>query len=356
MKKTLFAIISLLLCFSLLFAACDEGSVDESSKAQSDVTLSGTISNSSSQANKPWYDTSVPENYVSHGMNYSSASSEIESEASSEVSDDSSEKSDDTTSGILDIEGVVTDFPSRAATSYRIAYTKSSALNAIDCVTNVGMSTPVTAIFDGSVTRFFHATKGTFYNAVPGKYLYPCCEGFLSGDSSSFDGNYAVMFEFDDEDEPTITNEHFGHGGFGNVYDFYSETDGCAYMWFSDIDGTFFARYMEDNLVICREYIGNQDITNAFENDELLVTDSDLGKYGLIKNDNVIIPFEYDYMVTVYGANDVGVVLAKRDGRSYYFSTNGTNLTPDGFDCGSQPYNNRAWVFEDGQGYILEFR
>ena len=45
----------------------------------------------------------------------------------------------------------------------------------------------------------------------------------------------------------------------------------------------------------------------------------------------------------------------KIDGKTYYFSTDGTNLTPEGFDCGAQPYENRAWVFKDGQGYIIEF-
>jgi hypothetical protein len=82
------------------------------------------------------------------------------------------------------------------------------------------------------------------------------------------------------------------------------------------------------------------------------------GKYGLVNNGRVVIPFEYDYMESLDGwnVNTVGVVLAIKDGRTYYFSTGGTNLTPEGFDCGSEPVNNRAWVFNDGQGYIIEFR
>lgn len=358
MKKLLVSVVCLLICFSFLLASCGESDTNESSAALLGVTSLGASADSSSQANKPWYDTSVPENYVSQGIDASFSSSEAESESSSEISDDesSTESSDDLSGGILDIEGAVTDLPDRAATSFRIAFTKESALNATECISNVAMSTPVTAIYDGSVTRFFHAVKGTFYHAVPGKYLYPCCEGFLSGDLNCFNGNYAVMFEFDDEGGVTVTNEHFGHGGFDTVYDFYSESDGCAYVWFSDIDGEFLARYMEDNIVICREYLGDQDITLDFENDELDIGDADLGKYGLVKNDTLIIPFEYDYMVTVYGGNTVGVVMAQKDGRTYYFSTDGTNLTPDGFDCGAQPFNDRAWVFEDGQGYILEFR
>ena len=82
------------------------------------------------------------------------------------------------------------------------------------------------------------------------------------------------------------------------------------------------------------------------------------GKYGLVNNGKIIIPFEYDYMESYddWGTNTVGVVLTVKDGRTYYLSTDGTNLTPDGFDCGSEPFNDRAWVFNDGQGYIIEFR
>lgn len=357
--KKIVSLLLLLFCVIMSVTACTDTDTDSS-----EPTLSGTTSAVTSQSNKPWYGTSTPDNYVDQWVESApqEVSSSIVSDVSSEVSDDEqSTESDDMTGAILDVEGAVTNFPERAATSYRIAYTKESALQATDCISNVGMEVPVTAVFDGKVTRFFHATKGTFYHAVPGKYLYPCCNGFLSGDLDSFNGNYAVMFEFDEEGNATVSNEHFGHGGFDNAYDFYCESDGCAYVWIPDLDGDFLAPYLEGNLVICREYLGDQNITSAFKNNELNLEHSDLGKYGLVKNDTIIIPFEYDYMVTVYGdadspANNVGVVLAQKEGRSYYFSTDGTNLTPDGFDCGSQPFNDRAWVYDDGQGYILEFR
>ena len=351
MKKVL-SLLLLLLCV-VFVTACSDVDIAYSD----DVSQSSSESTSSNSGNK-WYGTSTPDSYVSHGGQTPSQtdSSVEESEYSSEISDDSSIESDDLSSGILDVEGAVTDFPDRAATSYRIAFTKESALQATECISNVAMDVPVTAVYDGSVTRFFHAVKGSFYHAVPGKYLYPCCNGFLSGDKNKFNGNYAVMFEFDDEGEVTVTNEHSGHGGIGTVYDFYSEKDGCAFAWFADLDNKLLLSYIEDNLVICREYLSDQSVSEATENGGFSLDDNQLGKYGLVKNDTVIIPFEYDYMVTSYGENTVGVVMAQKDGRTYYFSTNGTNLTPDGFDCGAQPYNDRAWVYEDGQGYILEFK
>ena len=324
-------------------------------------TASQTVESSSSSSEGKWYGTSTPSDYISQTVESSlDASFDVSDESSVESSEDSEssewEDLSDSIIGSDDIEGLVTDFPARAATSYRIAFTKESALNATECISNVSMSIPITAIYDGSVTRFFHAVKGTFYHAVPGKYLYPCCDGFLSGDLNKFNANYAVMFEFDDEGNASVKTEHSGHGAIGTVYDFYSEKDGCAFAWFADLDNKLLLSYIEDNLVICREYLSDQSVSEATENGEFSLDDSLLGKYGLVKNDEVIIPFEYDSMVTVYGGNTVGVVMAQKDDRTYYFSTNGTNLTPDGYDCGAQPYNNRAWVFEDGQGYILEFK
>lgn len=358
--KRILSLLLLIFCVVLSVTACSDADNESS-----ETVLSGKTSPDSSQNDKPWYGTSTPDDYSSQWSNTSSAVSSDIGESSVDVSDVTSEEasseSDDMTGAILDVEGVVTNFPERPATSYRIAYTKESALQATDCISNVAMEVPITAVYDGKVTRFFHATKGTFYHAVPGKYLYPCCNGFLSGDLNSFNGNYAVMFEFDEEGNATVSNEHFGHGGFDNAYDFYCEADGCTYLWIPGVDGDFLAPYLEGNLVICREYLGEQNVTSAFKNNEFDLEHGDLGKYGLVKNDTIIIPFEYDYMVTVYGdadspANNVGVVLAQKDGRSYYFSTDGTNLTPDGFDCGAQPFNNRAWVYENGQGYIIEFR
>ncbi len=351
MKKVL-SLLLLILCVAFSVTSCSDTDTESSDAVQ----YSNTESTSSASGNK-WYGTSTPDSYVSQGGESLSQTDSFaeDSESSSEISEDSSIE-DDLSGGILDVEGAVTDFPDRAATSYRIAYTKESALQATACISNVAMDVPVTAVYDGSVTRFFHAVKGTFYHAVPGKYLYPCCNGFLSGDMSKFNGNYAVMFEFDDEGEVTVTDEHFGHGRIDNVYDFYSSTDGCAYACFSDLENKLLLRYLEDNFVICREYLGEASVESADEDGVFALDESQLGKYGLVKNDTVIIPFEYDYMVTAYGGNTVGVVMAQKDGRTYYFSTNGTNLTPDGFDCGAQPYYDRAWVYEDGQGYILEFK
>ena len=72
--------------------------------------------------------------------------------------------------------------------------------------------------------------------------------------------------------------------------------------------------------------------------------------------EKIIIPFEYDFITTTQTEGQpLGVYLAIKDGKSYYISSEGRNLTPDGFDCGSQPFNDRAWVFNGSQGYIIKF-
>ena len=79
-------------------------------------------------------------------------------------------------------------------------------------------------------------------------------------------------------------------------------------------------------------------------------------KFGLVTNESIVIPFEYDYISNIKRSTfEVGVVMAVKDGKTYYFASDGTNLTPEGFDCGTEPVDNRAWVFKDGQGYIIEF-
>ncbi len=353
MKKISLSIVLVLICFAFLLVSCGE-SVTEQSSADGTVSKTESDNNATSSTNKPWYSTSMPDNYVSQNVNesFESASSTVsEEESFDESSEDSSDSESDVEVDGLDEAMIL--IPERDATSYRVAYTKESELNAIDCITNVIIN--VTAVYDGSVTRFFNATKGTFYHAVNGKYLYPCCDGFLAGDLDSHNGKYAVMFGFDDLGEVTVSTEHFGHGAINSSYSFYSTFDKHAYEWFNDENGDGLAIYPNQGAVICREAVTDSNVGEDWLGGEYSVTEESLLKYGLVNGSEVVIPFEYDYMVTVYG-NSVGVVLARKDGRSYYFSSNGTNLTPDGFDCGSQPNENRAWVYQDGQGYILEFR
>ncbi len=345
-------LITLTLAILLLVCcvACDEGDIavsenDTSSKAEQSHTES-----------KPWYDTSVPEGYSSQAAE----SKPQYEETTAEKEDGEGSLPDTENSGV---GGTQTDYEQltpwdayffpKDASGYRIVYTKTSPLNASDAVTNVVMR--ITAIYDGSVTRFFDATDGTFYHAVPGKYLYPCCDGFLAGDINEHNADYSVMFARvkgpDNESALNVlVNEHGGHGDYAESEAIYSGYD-------KKLFGIGEALSYINGQTYCRYYASTESLLDGYDKNIGFVPDeSKLGKYGVASNEKIIVPFEYDYIVTAQGSLEfVGVYLAIKDGRSYYISSNGTVLTPEGFDCGSQPYGNRAWVFEDGQGYIISF-
>jgi hypothetical protein len=245
--------------------------------------------------------------------------------------------------------------PQRAANSYRIAYTKKSALEAKNCVTNTQIG--VTAIYDGSVTRFFDAVKGDYFAAQYGDFIFPFGEGFYNGGTG--DARYFARFIFDKDTESFVSVETITNGqGASSVTSFYANS--TVYGCYDDENGNVLYS-AKDGIFICRELKGSHDIEGSYKNGSFVLPADDLGKYGLYNNGKIVIPFEYDLISTYVSESDLaygnsyGVVLAVKDGRSYYFSSDGVNLTPDGFDCGSQPYADRAWVFEDGQGYIIKF-
>ena len=352
MKKIL-ALITACALTLLALAACTN-ETDESSAPEAE----SSAFEQSNVVSKPWYDTSVPESYSSQAPDYSSAESSVpdislpESEASIPEAESSSPESGSLGQAINGIS-------LRDAKGHRIAFTKESALNATICVTNTEIA--VTAIFDGAITRFFGAVKGEYYTSLYGKFISPCHEGFY--DVSSGDEGRFVEFTFDKDNGAFISvNEILhGHGGYYSM-PFYSSVSKKAYVYYRDEEGEELFVYEHGaGAAICRELKGDYDVEANWKNGSLELQSADLGKYGLVEDGRVVIPFEYDNISTynsesdlAYG-NSVGVVLAEKDGRCYYISTNGNILTPEGFDCGSQPFGDRAWVFEDGQGWILEF-
>jgi hypothetical protein len=330
MKKLISLLLILLLSVSCLLASCD---TSEEAVGDSDSSVT-------TEESKPWYSTSVPDDY----------SNTVIDNSSNPTQESTTDESSATEGSAPTVEAVGYDkLPkkegfgfAKPSIGHQVVYTKVSALNATECITNANIG--ITAIYDGSVTRFFDAVNGAYYHAVSGKYLYPCCEGtFLAGDLNDFNSKYSVTFTRVSENEVTfVTNDHAGHGV--DLCDYiYCDSNKKVYAYDSEL-------YQVSGAIPCRLYTGDSAALDSFDG---TVDRSKLGKYGLASNQKVIIPFEYDLVIT---ANEnVGVYLAVKDGKSYYFSSDGFNLTPDGFGCGSQPFGDRAWVFDGSQGYIIKF-
>lgn len=320
MKKLM--IILTVCSFLLSFAACIEG--------ENKALDSSSLPEQSTEESSSLQDSSVSEDY----------SSEDSKEATSEESKSQVKLSTRTSK-----------LPQKAAVGYNTIYTKPSELNALSCNTATvyhKSEHSVTAVYDGSVTHFLGAISGEYYRAEQGEWTRACCGGFFNADGDNW-----IRFEFEKDTDKFLYAEKIlhGHGG-GIVYNFYTPSTGKTYSFVADEDD--YELYECDGTFICVERT-NDDLSEFLEGTFDKADNNE--KYGLTNNGKIVIPFEYDCIETLntkeFGA--VGVVLAIKDGRSYYLSTDGTTLTPDGFDCGSEPFENRAWVFNDGNGYIIEF-
>lgn len=360
MKKIGLIAFFALLCLALLLCACDKvdnaSSVDNSSQLPTEDISSPSEAQSGDVLSQP---VSAPDQSVtSDDGKAPDASAPDNTSAPDDTSvpdntgapDDTStpENKPDGYDGLMPIPvGSV-----RAAKGYRIAYTKESPLSATECITNCAVE--ITAIYDGAVTRFFDAVNGTYYHAVAGKYLYPCCHGFLAGTRESPNENYSICFSRDKDDRSIVTytiNTHDGHGN-DDLYAIYCESDQKVYFY----DYALY-RVEGDGAVACRYYSASSPLDAYIKDGYIIeiIEYSAIGKYGIVKNGKIIVPFEYDLILSGQDEEGVGVYMAKKNGKTYYIASDGTVLTPDGFDCGSQPYKNRAWVFDGGQGYMLEF-
>lgn len=223
------------------------------------------------------------------------------------------------------------------ASRWRIAITKESALNAVKVVASY--YDPVNAVYDGSVTRFF-TNDMQFLKAVPGDYTYVCtCNGF-------FDKTLEHGYVVDNRKDYILITEAppHGHGAMSGGY-YYCTKYGVPIRRSISEGPTELERIPDGVLVPCVEYSG--DILEEFS--------AELAgkKYGLSGNEGIVVPFEYDNITISHWG--VCVYRAEKDGRVYYFDTKGKLLTPEGFSCGGDVYENRALVFEGSQGYIIEF-
>lgn len=355
MKKLIAILILSALIISL--AACGGDSLGASSGISGDTNESEKT-NESNGTNE----SSEPNESGEAGADDSSESSDDTQDNDSSVGDDFSqddtENSDSETSGDGEkrLEILKSRFPERDAVGYSIVYTKSSALNAWRCYTNPAHE--ITAVFDGSVTRFFDAVTGDYFHAEHGEWTIYCCNGFYNVEDKGEGMLLSFHFDKDTGAFDHVEKDYHGHGT-GYEYNFYSPINMKTYSYVGDEQGGVL--YECEGLFICRDMTNAYSLSDAYLNGEFDLSKIRTSKFGLTKNGQVVIPFEYDNMAFLSSnwhenmPSTVGVVVAEKDGRFYYFSTNGTNLTPDGFDCGSEPYGDRAWVFEDGQGWIIKF-
>ncbi len=343
MKKLTSILLIFLLGLSCFLASCDT----------SEETVGDSDSSATTEESKPWYSTSVPDDYSNTIIDNSSKPTQENSDT--ESSDTESSDTDvSTPSGDITYDDLYKmdryDF-AKAAKGYSIVYTKTSPLQAVECLTSV--SGGITAIYDGTVTRFFDAVNGAYYHALHGRYE-PCDLNYMDLNPGEFvDGDYEQIIRFTRTSENNVTFDldEFVIPAHDFSYEaVYSEADKKVYVIDLDLSGI-------KGQMPCRLYTAEKSPLDNFDGtDAPDIDESKLGKYGVASDEKIIIPFEYDFITTTQTEGQpLGVYLAIKDGRSYYISSNGTVLTPDGFDCGSQPFNDCAWVFEDGQGYIIKF-
>ncbi|MBR6563028.1 MAG: hypothetical protein IKK70_03730 [Clostridia bacterium] len=362
MKKLIAILILSALIISL--AACGGDSLGASSGISGDTnesekTNESNGTNESSEINESGEAGADDSSESSDGDSYESSDDTQDNDSSigDDISQGDSENSDVSgDDGEKTLEILKSRFPEKDAVGYKTFYTKESALNAWRCYTNPTYE--ITAIFDGSVTRFFDAIDGDYFHAEHGEWTIYCCNGFYNVEDKG--EGMLLSFHFDKEtgDFDHVEKVYHGHGT-GFEYNYYSPITMKTYSYTGDEQGGVL--YECEGLFICRNMTSSYDLADAYLNGEFDISKIQTSKFGLTKDGQIVIPFEYDNMA-FFSSNwyenmpsDVGVVVAEKDGRFYYFSTNGTNLTPDGFDCGSEPCGDRAWVFEDGHGRIIRF-
>lgn len=333
MKKRVFLSVCVVLCLSLLFSACTESPPDDSSDPSSE---SSRDSNNSATG-------------VTDDNSVQAESSVIADETSIFVEETSEPIEESSGPDVSTEESAPSNIHSNSvgAWAYRIAYTKVNPTAAKECVTNPAIK--ITAIYDGVMTRFFHSVTGEYYHALPGKYLYYCCDSFSSGDVSDYNLNYSYQFSFDENGAVTVT-EKSGHDHETAVNSSYLYSAEAG-IFILNSDGNAKAYEAGSGIfVICRKLEHSTESSSFYG-----IAEEDLGKYGVVCNNEIIIPFEYDGIDSFQSESDLGVYRAVKDGKTYYISSSGENLNPDGFTCGAVPLQNRAWVFDGEQGYVIEF-
>ncbi len=353
MKKSILLILALVICLSVLLVSCGEATeAGDTSQNNTESSLPpSSETNDSSQTTSNWYDNAV--SLTPSAPDEPSQPDEPSVPDEPSQPDEPSIPDEPTQPNEEDKESYKADgmvFASEAK-GYIIVYTKSSALNAVGCETNA--LSKVTAIYDGSVTRFFNSIDGTYYCAVYGKYHRTLDDLFISGEG--YNDLVFLKLNFDENgvfvDYSTYTDGLPDH----EEMNIYSQFDKMAYVYRPCCD-SFLYEFKSGVAAICQYYESDYSLQEKWDADfDLAIDESKLGKWGVIKDGEIIIPFEYDRICSYQTETEKGVYYAEKDGRAYYISSTGVVLTPEGFTCGSQPFNNRAWVFDGENGYIIEF-
>ncbi len=244
-----------------------------------------------------------------------------------------------------------------AAQGYRIVYTLPETVNVVSLITQSG----VCAVYDGEKTRFYSTTTGEIFCTKQGKWdSVPCGDGFWLNDpnEAATDWRNAPMIRFnltDSKNELEYIDYEPNHDHVATeLYYLYETTSGKIY---ANYRGDYHIFDLGNGIFPCVECITvDEAILESPEADSLFLKMIEGKKYGLVSNNAIIVPFEYEYMREgMYPYYQPGVVMAVKDGKTYYIASDGTNLTPEGVDFGSVLYLTRALIFDDGQGYIIEF-
>lgn len=345
MKKLIASVIVFLLV-SLMLVSCVTTDTGESSSSPSGVS-SQTFAPSESGASKP---------------------ADISGDASSDTtSDETSGDASGDTSKDPETEGLVfyEDLPecscetAKVMKSCRISYTKVSPIEAKKAVSDATVS--VTAIYDGKITRFFKTT-GDYISSVAGDYTEHSSGVFYNGDTG---------YSFKTDKDGNVTMEKIKPFGTGKVsaINIYESCTGNVFMLEMSEEGISAYRRKDGQAVAAIELACKNGDELGFYNGKLtdcgdtskvrydgeFHLDSEgmysVGKYG-VYNGKDIVPFEYD-LVT---GGDSGVFRAEKDGRVFYFSSDGTRLGSEkGYTVGSDVIGNHAWVFDGTHGYVLAF-
>ncbi len=252
------------------------------------------------------------------------------------------------------------------ATGYEVKLTFADVVNAKNIEAHNVYE--IVAIYDGKRTHVFNCSTGELLASQDGQFLGYACNngGFMEGAPDTTNGKRCIYYE---EREHAIYLEegHWHEGGARKLPVYYTEDKKTAYFPYGENDyGYGYGGYSirnQNNYAACRYAEINKNIDKAVAKWEDVVNVDTIGKYGVVFGGETVIPFEFDKIDTFQGRRGYydaaipcfGVYRAVKDGKTYYYSTNGTNLTPDGFVCGSQPRENRATVYDGKKLFVIEF-
>ena len=350
MKKILIIFLSLALCF---LASCDlfggESSEPEQSRTASGSTRDDDVS-----------EPSFPVSSVSDGVS-EEISEEISEESSEEISEEISEDEPDISyeySGDVPVVGWeydklpvdrFDDSLKKNYSSYRIAFTKNSPVDAVSCITNQNIG--ITGFFDGKWTRYSDSVTGEYLTCITGEYLFPLCDSFASGNLfSGFKSNKnAIKFTRDESGKISFTREDVEATDFESSLYVYSKADEKVFCLTENCVYAVEGEKVFDCVVTADSLLEN---INAERCVSASFIENLPKEHALAKNGALI---KGGFKNIVRSADSLAFACYDESG-VYYFTADGKLLHDTPYTCGGAIYGNRAWVFKGSQGYVLEFK